>query len=290
MDIKNVLKRLNVTFAESGHHHTRPGWIQLEGCPFCGSQNYHLGINLHALYGNCWRCGGHHITQILGELGAPKRLAKELLEERDIYAPQYLPKERKGLVEPPGRGPLLEAHRRYLEEVRGFNPEEIEKVWNIQGIGIASYLQWHIYIPITQDGQKVSWTARTLSEKEGVQRYTSASAEEEAINHRDVVYGLDYCQHSVVVVEGPTDAWAIGPGAGALFGIDFSAQQIRRLVRVPYRFVCFDSATAAQRRALELCNQLACFPGQTTNILLDAKDPGSASEKELKSLRRAAKL
>jgi hypothetical protein len=290
-DIKEVLRKMDVRFAESGgHHHARPGWIQLETCPFCGSRNYHLGVNLGGLFANCWKCGSHHIGKLLAELGAPRRLAKELLDERALYNPAFKPKERKGLIEPKLRGPLQEAHRRYLEEVRGFDSEALEKLWSIQGIGIAPRLQWRIYIPITLDNQKVSWTTRAITDKEDVQRYVSASAEEEAVNHRDVVYGLDYCLHSTVICEGPFDAWAIGPGGVCLFGIDFSMAQIRRLARVPYRFVCFDSAPDAQRKALELCRQLSVFPGETHNILLDAKDPAKASAKELETLRKVAKL
>jgi hypothetical protein len=188
------------------------------------------------------------------------------------------------------RGPLLAAHRAYLEDVRGFDSVELEKLWDIQGIGIAVRLQWRIYIPIALDNQKVSWTTRAITDKEGTQRYVSASAAEEAVNHRDIVYGIDYCLHSVVICEGPFDAWAVGPGGVCLFGIDFSSAQVRRLVRVPHRFVCFDSAPDAQRKALELCNQLCMFPGQTSNILLNAKDPAKASQKELQTLRRVAKL
>jgi hypothetical protein len=165
----------------------------------------------------------------------------------------------------------------------------LQQFWSLEGIGIASKLSWRIYIPIVFRNVRVSWTTRAIGTTVP-QRYISASAAEEALNHRDLIYGLDYCQHSIVIVEGPTDAWAIGPGAGALFGISFSVAQVRKLTEIPFRFVCFDSETAAQQRANDLCSQLACFPGRTCNIVLDAKDPGSASPKEIRRLRRLAKL
>lgn len=183
---------------------------------------------------------------------------------------------------------MLTVHKRYLAG-RGFDPDLLEKLWRLEGIGISSRLGWRIYIPIIYRDQRVSWTTRAIGDQVA-QRYISASAEEEAINHKELVYGLDYCHHSVVIVEGPADAWAVGPGAGALFGTTFSTAQVAKLARVPYRFVCFDSSTEAQKRAQDLCGQLCAFEGQTVNVQLNAKDPGSADKSELSKLRELAKL
>jgi hypothetical protein len=35
-----------------------------------------------------------------------------------------------------------------------------------------------------------------------------------------------------------------------------------------------------------LCDALAVFPGNTTNVQLSAKDPGSAGDKEIYELKR----
>jgi hypothetical protein len=113
---------------------------------------------------------------------------------------------------------------------------------------------------------------------------------EESLNHKRLVYGLDFCRHSVVAVEGPLDAWAIGPGAGALFGVGFLSAQVLLLAKFPRRYVCFDSAPEAQQRARELADQLAVFPGRTENILIDSKDPAEASARELAQIRRVAGL
>jgi hypothetical protein len=101
---------------------------------------------------------------------------------------------------------------------------------------------------------------------------------------------LEACRHAIVITEGPTDAWAVGPGAGALFGTAFTPAQVAELVTIPRRVVCFDSSPAAQQQAAKLAEQLSCFPGITENVLLDAKDPGSATQKELRLLRRFAGL
>ena len=121
-------------------------------------------------------------------------------------------------------------------------------------------------------------------------RYISASAEQEKINHKHLIYGQDFCHHSIIVVEGPLDAWRIGPGAGALFGTAFTTAQVRKIVKYPYRYIVFDSSAEAQRRARELAEQLSAFQGITETIELDAEDPGSASPKEIRRLRRVTKL
>lgn len=286
--IKDILQTLGVDYKESGHHHCRNGWIQLKNCPFCHSQNYHLGFNLTAGFFVCWKCGGHHVAHTLTLLGLGRREA-EAFNKNKQRGPKLGKIQRKGLVEPRGRGPLSFPHLEYLRS-RGFDYAQIERVWQVQGIGIASHrLSWRIYIPIFFQGEQVSWTTRTIGEHTEP-RYLSASAEQEAMNHRELIYGLDYCRHSVVVVEGPTDAWAIGPGAGATFGIGFTPAQVRQLSNMPNRFICFDSAPDAQRKARELCAQLSVFEGRTENIILDAKDPGSASEKEISLVRKVARL
>lgn len=286
--IDQILTKLGVEFVRGGHKHSRPGWLQIKWCPFCNSDRFHLGWNLAHHYTYCWRCRYHHAVATLRALGA--RNAKDLFKElkKDHVDEPIEKKERLGLKEPPFLGPLLPAHEDYLEQ-RGFDVDEIEAVWKIKGLGIAPRLRWRIYIPIFEAGRQVSWTTRAIGDKVE-QRYVSASADEESVNHKEVVYGLDYCTQSVVVVEGPTDAWAVGPGAGALFGTAFSTAQVRKLARIPYRFVCFDSSTDAQRNALQLVHQLSCLPGVTHNVILDAKDPGSAPPREIEALRRAAKL
>lgn len=289
MTFEELMTELKVPFIREGHKHCRPGWSQID-CPSCGpgTSKFHLGYNLELKYFNCWRCGGQFVPKVLRALGASSATIAEFLRYQDTETVVKRERSRGSLVEPAGLGPLLAKHRQYLLE-RGFNPTRIERIWGVKGIGIAPRLSWRLYIPIFEDGRQVSWTTRATGDRV-VQRYISASAQEESKNHKEVIYGADMCHHSVVVVEGPTDAWAVGPGAGATFGTAFSTAQVRRLIDIPHRYVCFDSSPDAQARAEELANQLSCFPGSTENIQLDAKDPGSASKKEIKQLRRLAKL
>lgn len=282
--IEEILARLKIPFLrESGHHHCRPGWLQLD-CPFCGGlDKFHLGYNLQSGYWHCWKCGGLPGFKTLYALGATPEEVDSLKGRSLVPAPAT--RHRGRLEEPKHRGPLLAAHNRYLRG-RGLVPATIAQVWQVEGIGIAPRLGWRLYIPIHLRGERVSWTTRSIGKTPF--RYVSASAQEESVNHKHVVYGLDLCSHSVVIVEGPVDAWAIGPGAGALFGTAYSVSQVEALARIPLRFVCFDRG--AQSHAKKIANELSCFAGRTEIIQLDADDPGSASTKELEKLRRAAKI
>ena len=291
MTIQDILQELKIEYAESGHHHCRPGWIQIKHCPFCRSSNYHLGWNTQSNYASCWRCGSHYGPKVLEALGLPRRTKALFGRINTPPGPENRVRSQATLREPKGKGPIGRPHRQYLLG-RGFSVKEISSLvnlWQVEGIGFAAKLGWRLYIPITYRSVKVSWTTRAIGNRVH-QRYISASAEEEVINHKELVYGMDFCSHSIVVCEGPFDAWKIGPGAGALFGTTFTTAQVKLLVSIPRRFICFDSSPVAQRKANELACQLASFPGMTENIVIDAKDPGEASRKEIKLIRAAARL
>lgn len=287
MTIEEALTDLGVQHLRTGHHHCREGWLQIKSCPFCGSENYHLGWNLQNNFAACWKCGGHSGWNTLEALGVPREKIRDFLRcvDTETEFKREIPKI--SLQEPKGRGPLLDSHARYLRS-RGFDPEVIRMLWSVEGIGIAARLSWRLYIPIVQYGKRISWTTRAIGDRVP-QRYISASLEE-GENPKRVIYGADFCSHSIVIVEGPLDAWKIGPGAGALFGTAYTTAQVKHLFKIPRRFICFDSSPDAQRKAQELADQLSCFPGTTENLVIDAKDPGEASNKELNLIRRVAGL
>ena len=287
--IQELLREFRVDFVSAGeHHHARPGWIAIKSCPFCGSSRFHLGYHLESGFFTCWKCKGHGVISTLTKLGVPFKQAESFYRGRSIVLSRKEREARGQLKEPKGRGPLLKIHKEYLES-RGFNPEELVEHWELEGIGRAGgRLAWRVYIPIAFRGERVSWTTRTVGE--AGQRYLSASAQEESLNHKTLVYGLDLARQSIIGVEGPADAWNVGPGAGCLFGIDFSPSQVLLLSQFPRRIICFDSSPDAQLRAGNLCDELSLFPGHTEKVELDAEDPGKASRKEIKLLRKIAKL
>lgn len=288
MDLSDILERYNVDVAGADHRHARPGWLQVD-CPFCGegSGKYHLGFNLAHAYANCWQCGSHPLLKTLAELtGERYDVLKGLTGKLDRFrlAEGDEAKPRGKLVLPERVGPMMRCHRDYLAG-RGFDPDELERLWELQGIGIAERLQWRIFIPIRWRGKVVSWTTRAIGDRISL-RYVAAAPDEESISAKTILYGADYVRHAVLVTEGPTGPWRFGPGTVATLGLGHTSMQANRIARWPFRFICFDNEPEAQKRARKLADDLSVMPGETHVVYLDSPDPGSATDKEVRQIRR----
>lgn len=289
MRMDDLLTQHGVPFLnEEGHHHARSGWLQMD-CPFCSSNatRYRLGYNLAGRYFNCWVCGPHRVAETFAALtgrGLAESIGLTRKVEVNFHTAMDVSYLRSRVDCPKGVGPMLRAHRQYLIG-RGFNASDLERLWRLEGIGIAAKLAWRIFIPIHYRGEVVSWTTRTIGER-GI-RYKSARPDQEKMDHKDLLYGEDHVRgHKVIVCEGPSDVWRVGPGAVATFGVGFSPAQLRKIAQYPVRTVCFDPEPEAQNRARQLVERLSVFPGETYRVeLTGGTDPGNASSLEVNELR-----
>lgn len=284
ISFRDILQKYHVPFRSEGHEHCRPGWLQLD-CPTCGQRgHFRMGYNLRGKYLNCWSCGYRPLVDTLVSLTkAPWRelraLLGDVIKEREADT-----RRRPGkVIIPKGVEDFRDAHRRYLED-RGIDADAAANIWQAKGIGPFGVHRWTIFIPIHLYGEVVSWTTRRIA-KHG-KRYRSAAFEQEIISAKELLYGEDFLRHAVICCEGPIDVWRIGPGAVATLGTAYTPSQVLRLSKYPRRVICFDSVDDAQRQARALCDQLAGFPGETYNVVLDAKDAGEASESEIRELRQ----
>ena len=183
---------------------------------------------------------------------------------------------------PKGVGPLQPSHEWYLKQ-RKYDPAEISELWGVQGIGLSSQLPWRLFLPITHQYETVSWTTRAIGKAEP--KYISAGPLEESLPHKSLLYGEDLASHAIIIVEGPFDAWRIGPGAVATFGLNYSPEQLRRMKNYPVRVVCFDNSDLAQKRASALADRLEVFDGETHVVCLSGPDPDSTPKREIRQLR-----
>lgn len=290
MNLLDFLQEHNVPYREAGDSpHVSQGWIGVI-CPWCGigTGKYGLGIHPESLAATCWKCGKHSIVEVLKELtGEPWHVCRDFTRGFGLVHVQQS-KDRGRYTVPGGVGPLLEPHRAYLRS-RRFDPGKLTELWNLGGIGLASRLAWRLFIPVcAPDGLPASWTTRIcVDSAEGVGsiRYLSASPEHENVPLKSLLYGAQLATHAIIVVEGPADVWRIGPGAVATFGLTVTAAQKAAIGKYPLRAICFDNESQAQRRAAELCEELKDIPGKTVRVEIDAKDPGEASDSEVKLLR-----
>ncbi len=282
MKFAEILEDSGIPYLSEGDHHCTAGWLQFE-CPFCGkgSGKHHMGYHLSAGYVNCWKCGYHNLAHTVAVLTNSMFMQAVRLLER-VDHEQSRPKL-IGKYTPPTSSLLSQPHDKYLRR-RRLDPMEMMRLWNLQGIGLHSTLSWRILIPIYYQGKAVSWSTRSIGKASP--KYVSASPSEEAMNHRELLYGEDYCRHAIIIHEGPADVWQTGPGSVALFGTGYSAAQMAKIARYPIRVICLDNEPQAQQRARRLTDELSPFPGETYNVRLDAKDAGEASPAEIQELRK----
>lgn len=255
IDIIKFYEEHNIPFVTHGHKHARKGWVGTP-CPFCsGNPGFHLGycIDPESKYAGiftCHRCGGKNTIKVISRMtslsqaearkiigkysqGAESRL-RTILDKRK--GPQKAGRCRL----PVGTEEMAERHRNYLIK-RNFDPDKLERVWGLKGTGPTGPYKHRIIIPIYYQGRLVSYQGRDITGKSDL-KYKACREEDEARDHKSFLYGLDKVPgDSIVVDEGVTDTWRLGPGSVAQFGVKFTAAQIRLLLPFKRIFILFDS-------------------------------------------------
>jgi hypothetical protein len=291
MDIIQLYDDFSVDYRTEGHKHTRPGWVNTE-CPWCeGNIGYHLGYHLDDNYYVCWRCGYHPVVATVAKLiDLPERETYLLIKKYGSNIPRLPTKSIVAPVKehrlPTNTGPLLEHHKRYLEK-RNFDPDYLEREWNLLSTGPISKLDEYDYknrilIPFIWDGQEVSFDTRIPQDKAShEERYKACPKNRELISHKDILYGRqDKWRKSGVLVEGPTDVWRFGVYSFAVSGIKYTPRQVRvisqRFKRVA---VCFDDDPQAFIQATRIVAELK-FRGVDAFRVDIEGDPGSMKQSE----------
>lgn len=289
-DVREFAKSNALNYTTDHHHSTR-GWIQIEHCPFCNSYKYHLGYNPKRDVFHCWKCGHHSLYDTLLAFGvkAPKKIIQEFHTDNihiDWLAVKATPVTK--VEYPKFTAPIIEPHRRYLWK-RGFDPEEIEVLYKIQGTRHLGPDVWRsrIIIPVFYKNVLVTYQGRDITGKRK-NKYKTLSKEFSKVNIKHTLYGMDnFYDDVVVVVEGVTDVWRLGPGAVAVYGTTYTSVQIKLLLAYKIIFVLFDKEEKAQQQASKLVATMKAYGRESENIghLIDF-DPGDLEDKEAKKLMR----
>ena len=288
MKIINLYNDYHVQFATEGSKHTRDGWVNIH-CPFCtGSQDYHLGFNLDDNYFHCWRCGGKHPSQAISKiLSVNLDKADQIIKEYGGVNSRVNQNVRvrvgtKPFLFPSGDLSLTKVHRSYLEG-RGFDPDLLVKKWGLMGTGPVARLDGinyshRILAPIHWDSKVVSFQSRDITKKHKL-KYLACVQDRELIKHQTILYGSQGHWGKVgVCVEGITDVWRLGTKAFAVFGIDYTPDQVKAIVKhFSEVVIMFDPERTAQKQSKKLMkeleargvkvrrySQLTCDPGDLT--------------------------
>jgi hypothetical protein len=260
------------------------GWINVK-CPHCGDHGTHLGWNTEKEFFSCFKCGSHRTVDTLKKL-----LNLEPWEARDMMKkyggakdrlpdrPKVQPKIRSACKLPYGTKKMGEIHRRYLRG-RGFDPEALEKTWDLKGTGGVGEYKFRIIAPVLFDGKMVSYQGRDVTDLQKP-KYLSCHDKEAARPLKHCLYGLHLVptKSIVVITEGVADVWRLGPGAVATFGTAVTREQISLLKEFERRLVFFDPG--AEKEATVLAETLSGFPGSTDLLELDEGDPGELHQRE----------
>jgi len=269
------------------HDARETGWLRVR-CPFCrgrDAEKQYAAFRADTGLFFCWRCGRHPSGEALAALASiPLHDARTLLRE---HAARALPRETAPSTLrcklPKGASPMLPEHKRYLTQ-REFDADEIAAIWGVQGTGPLADLNWRLIIPVYAGGELKSWQARALL-KSQQPRYIAAPPSMGS-SPKQLIYGADLALGAVVVVEGVTDAWRIGPGAVATFGVGWTKTQALLLSRYQRVSILFDAEEEAQISARKLAAEIAAISGRDVTVLEPERgDPAEMSAAEVVEVR-----
>lgn len=283
-------------------HHDRgkrctKGWEQTY-CPFpdCDDSDDYMGVHRESGVFHCWLCGRHGSFSFLVSklLKVSFRRAEEILlpYEDDIVSFEERQEKYSEKVEVKGFLSVLpEQHRQYLID-RNFDPDELVRKYRIGAFGTWGRFPYRIAIPVFDDGQLVSMTARDITDQQEA-RYLSLTNEESVIPIKKCVYNIDaVTKRNVLITEGPADTWRIGGSTVNLFGTAFTMSQVMRILSKDLKniFIMFDS----ERPAQEAADRLACcftpFVNHVEVVQIPVKDPAILSQGDALDIRNELQL
>ena len=296
MNIIQLYKDFNVPFATEGHKHCREGWVNTT-CPFCtGNPGMHLGYNMADDFYVCWRCGWKATHKALALLihvseQEAKEIARKYGGKSHVNSAVTVKVGQKKFRLPPSTAPMNDRHKRYLTK-RKFDPEVIEKIWDVQGTGPISLMDGisfshRLVIPIYWEDRIVSFQTRDITAKHSL-RYITCPEQRERIKHKHIFYQAIPTKDSdaCICVEGVTDAWRFGYGAIATFGIKYTKYQVREISkRFKKVFVVFDDDPQAIKQSEKLTAELILRGVDAYSIKIQG-DPGDMAQADADALKK----
>lgn len=178
---------------------------------------------------------------------------------------------------------------------RGFDPVQLSQWLKVQYCMEADpdflYTAGRIIIPVIMNGKYRGWQARVAGEpRYNEPKYYSMLG----MKKTQLLYNFDAARKCpfVIVCEGPTDVWRVGPASVALFGKTLSATQ-KTLLAANWGqgavIVLLDGDAGKEARAIY--DSLAGLVSHRVLVQLpDGADPGSLTTEEIAQLiAKAAK-
>ena len=278
---KKFLTDHNIVFTTTGKN-ASDKFYQTR-CIFCNDSSNHLGWHRDKDYLFCWLCGHHSLAQAMYRLGIPKKeKEKYVILSRAASEPLKSSNNNKDLIIPGQE--LQDYHRDYLEK-RGFDTSALISRYRLRGTGPACGKdKFRIIIPIFYNGQIVSYQGRDVT---GVseERYRACPKPKEIIPHKEILYDMDNCREShVMVVEGIPGVWNLGRNVTACFGAEYTPEQVYLLAKFKTIFIYFDQDEAGIRAAKTLSTALDAI-GRNAFVINNTTPADGLQEVEVQKLR-----
>lgn len=184
---------------------------------------------------------------------------------------------------------------------RGYDPEQMYADYRLHYAPVGSVwnpLESHalreprIVIPMFRGGLLVGWQARDITDTSKIKYLTTPGWKK-----TEVLYNMDVAKwyNAVVLVEGPTDAWRVGPNAMALMGKSLSATSTQaKILKTLWGdrgrcLICLDSyeddpdTVESAVKIMKVLVEIGAFPKGIGIFNLPNKDPGSWDHDELEA-------
>ena len=248
------------------------GWVN-SNCPYCDTKidSFNMGFNPSGDYCHCWKCGGNDLNRTLSLLlGIPRTELPSVLsqyEGRSGLLQELNKKTAKAKhLELPNDG-FTPAERKYLLS-RNFSPIFLHEKYGVVGGGIAGDWKYRIIIPLYYNGVLVSWTGRSILDKQTLKdrkipRYKNLAIEKSVINSKECLFNIDNCRgKTVVLTEGAFDVMRLGGESASdflcSFGTELTQAQVKIIAeRFDKVFIMFDNEPEAQMKARKFGMQIA---------------------------------
>ena len=282
--IIEYLEENNISYTTSGKNVSQ-GWIGIK-CPFCSDQSNHLGIHLNSGNFSCFVCGSK---------GSPISLIKELGNANYPQARETLQKFSTTIIPIPEQKPtstvpfelpkeakqeLMVPHRNYLIS-RDFD-EKTYIDYGLMCCGPTGQYKLRLIVPVFFQGEMVTFTSRDITNRNPY-KYLACPDSSSRRPIKNTIYNIDRAKEAVIVVEGVADVWRIGDGAVALYGTNYTSEQVKLLAKFNRIFVLFDST--AHIEAEKLGNDLSVFTSVEV-MYLSKGDPAELTKTDVDHLRR----
>jgi len=254
-----------------------------------------MGVHQTEGFAVCWRCGWHSVDELIKTVlrttdnkavwEVKREFLQGLVSGPHIHRKKHQ-RSAKELSLPPETMPMTDRHKNYLSS-RGFDPDELEKTWDLKGTHPIGAYAHRIIAPITFRNRLVSYVGRDITGLAHL-RYKPCEAVNEIISHQAIVYGWDFVNKKALVVEGPSDTWMMGPGSVATHGIKWTKSQRNMLATLDRVFILYDNEPGAQKQAQKLANELSYLTEAylVEDVLEEGADPGSMKNDDAKALMR----